>query len=121
MPKTILIVDDSESIRTILKLTLKFKGYNVLEAEDGEKGYEILKKSECDLLISDVAMPKMTGTELLNKVRRELKNETLPIIICTAEKSANEEDFIARGANKLLKKPVSPNDLMKIVQNLVSP
>ena len=121
MPKTILIVDDSESIRTILKITLQFKGYNVLEAEDGEKGYEILKQTECDLVISDVAMPRMTGTELLAKVRKELKNETLPIIICTAEKSASEEEFLARGANKLLRKPVSPAELMKIVQNLVSP
>lgn len=119
MPKTILVVDDSESIRTILKLTLQFKGYKVIEAEDGVEAYEILKEKPLDLLITDISMPKMSGLELLNKVRQELNNTTLPIIICTAEKEANEEQILSKGANKILIKPVSPNDLLVHVQSLI--
>jgi len=119
MPKTILIVDDSESIRTILKLTLEFKGYSVIEAEDGKKAFEILKQTDCDLVIADIVMPHMSGVELLNKVRHELKKEDLPVIICTAEENVNEEEFIRKGASKLLTKPFSPRSLLEIVDSLI--
>jgi len=119
MPKTILIVDDSESIRTILKLTLEFKGYTVIEAEDGKKAFEILKQTHCDLVIADIVMPHMSGVELLNKVRHELKKEDLPVIICTAEENVNEEEFIRKGASKLLIKPFSPRSLLEIVDSLI--
>ena len=119
MPKTILVVDDSESIRTILKLTLQFKGYTVIEAEDGMQAYEILKVQLVDLLITDISMPKMTGLELLNKVRQEMNNTTLPIIICTAEKNVSEEKFLSEGANKILMKPVPPHEILNEVQNLI--
>jgi len=119
MPKTILIVDDSESIRTIVKYTLQYQGYNVIEAEDGKQAYEILKQTDCDLIIADIAMPHMSGWELLNKVRHELKKENLPVIICTAEKNANEEEFIRKGANKLLVKPFSPRTLLEIIDSLL--
>ncbi len=119
MPKTILIVDDSESIRTILKLTLEFKGYTVIEAEDGKKAFEILKQTDCDLVIADIVMPHMSGVELLNKVRHALKKEDLPVIICTAEENVNEEEFIRKGASKLLTKPFSPRSLLEIVDSLI--
>ena len=119
MPKTILIVDDSESIRTILKLTLEFKGYTVIEAEDGKKAFEILKQTDCDLVIADIVMPHMSGVELLNKVRHTLKKEDLPVIICTAEENVNEEEFIRKGASKLLIKPFSPRSLLEIVDSLI--
>jgi len=119
MSNTILIVDDSESIRSILKLTLKFKGYNVIEAENGLEAFEILKKTQCDLVITDIAMPTMTGIELLNKIRNELKNDKIPIIICTAEKIGDEEELLRKGANKLLVKPFPPTELLEVVQNLL--
>jgi two-component system chemotaxis response regulator CheY len=120
MSKTVLIADDSASIRNILKLTLEFKGYTVLEAEDGKAAYETLKSTACDLLISDIAMPSMSGLELLSKVRQTLQNKTLPVIICTAEKDIKEEEIIRRGANKVLIKPVSPRELLAIVEGLIS-
>lgn len=119
MSKTILIVDDSEGIRTILKMTLEFKGYNILEAEDGQRAYETLKETTCDLVITDLAMPRMTGLELLVKIRKELQNTDMPVIICTAEKGANEEEFLQKGANKIMTKPVAPFDLLGVVEALI--
>jgi DNA-binding response OmpR family regulator len=121
MAKTILIVDDSESIRTILKLTLEFKGYAVIEAGDGLEAYRILRQTPCDLVIADIVMPHMSGVELLSKIRHELRKEDLPVIICTAEKNVNEEEFIRKGASKVLVKPFSPQALLEIVESLIQP
>jgi two-component system chemotaxis response regulator CheY len=120
MTKTILIVDDSESIRTILRLTLQFSGYQILEAEDGKQACEILERNLCDLVITDLAMPVMTGVDLLRKIREELKNTALPIIICTAEKASQQEDLLKKGATMLMEKPVSPRELLEIVKNILS-
>jgi two-component system chemotaxis response regulator CheY len=117
--KTILIVDDSESIRTILKLTLQFRGYTILEAEDGEEAYKVLRESPCDLLVTDLAMPHMSGLDLLSRVRGELKMETLPVIVCTAEETPDPGVYIKKGANHVMIKPVSPLDFLKIVEKLL--
>jgi len=120
MEKTVLIVDDSESIRNILKLTLSFKGYHILEAEDGQKALDTLREKECDLVITDIAMPNMTGLELLDKIRNELENKTLPVIVCTAEKVEQREDILKRGADSILAKPVSPFGLLETVEKLLT-
>jgi len=120
MNKTILLAEDSESVRGILKMTLQFKGYNILQAEDGQQAYEILQKAGCDLLIADIQMPNMTGLELLQKVRNEMKNEKLPVIICTAESLPAPAEIISMGANKVVTKPFSPIDMLSIVEELIS-
>ena len=119
MPGRVLIVDDSESIRSIFKMTLKYKGYEVTEACDGQEAYDLLKTNSYDLVISDIAMPIMTGIELLKKIRTELHLETLPVVICTAEKDAPEEEFIKRGANRVIQKPISPLEILQLVENLI--
>lgn len=119
MPKKILVVDDSESIRNILRLTLKFKGYEIEEAQNGQQAYELIQKNSYDLLISDIDMPILTGIDLLFKIRGELKNEKLPIIICTAEKLSNPDELIMKGANKWIAKPFTPTELLDAVSSLI--
>ena len=119
MAKTILIADDNPDVRGILKMTLKFKGYNIIEAEDGKEAFEILQKTPCDLLVSDIDMPNMQGPELLVKVRQELKNTTMPVIICTGEKDPREAELLKNGANRVMKKPFSPIELMQVVEKLI--
>ncbi len=120
MAKNILIADDSDSIRSILKLTLNLKGYNVEETDNGKAAYELLSKNQYDLLISDIDMPHLTGIELLVKIRSELNNKTIPIIICTAEKLSNESDILSKGASKIIAKPFAPNDLLRVVGELIN-
>jgi two-component system chemotaxis response regulator CheY len=120
MPKTILIADDNESVRTILKLTLQFKGYALIEVEDGQQAYDILTGTGgVDLLISDIEMPNMNGLELLAKLRNDARFATMPIIVCSAEQHASEEKLIAQGANAFLPKPASPMVLIAKVQELI--
>jgi len=120
MTKTILLAEDSESVRSILKMTLQFKGYHILQAEDGQQAYEILQNTGCDLLIADIQMPNMTGLELLRKVRHEMKNEKLPVIICTAESTPTQAEILSMGANKVIIKPFSPIDILSIVEGFIS-
>jgi len=119
MPKTVLIADDNENVRVILKLTLQFKGYNLIEVEDGAEAIEALKANAVDLLISDISMPNMTGLELLSKLRADPQFAKLPVIICSAEKGVTTDDLIARGANAFLLKPCSPKELLETVKNLI--
>ncbi|MCX7717518.1 MAG: response regulator [Candidatus Sumerlaeaceae bacterium] len=121
MGKTVLIADDNESVRTILKLTLQFKGYTIIEVDDGAKALDLLLAGQTpvDLLISDIAMPNMSGLELLARLRGEERFATLPILICSAEEDATEADMLKRGASAFLVKPCPPSKLLDTVRALV--
>ncbi len=119
MAKKLLIVDDNESIRDVCKLTLEFKGYEVIAAADGQEGLELLRAGSFDLVITDVAMPRMTGLELLDKIRGELAIRDMPVIVFTAEEFINAEEVLARGASQCFRKPFSPIDLMAAVEGLL--
>jgi two-component system, chemotaxis family, chemotaxis protein CheY len=120
MPKTILIADDNESVRTILKLSLQFKGYNLIEVDDGAKALDHLKtKGGVDLLITDIAMPNMNGLELLAALRADPQFAQFPIIVCSAEEDATDEGIKARGANAFLPKPCPPMQLIAAVGSLI--
>lgn len=120
MPKTVLIVEDNEDVRNLIKLSLKFKGYNLIEAGNGALGYETLQKNpDVNLMISDIDMPVMNGLELLAKVRADERFKQVPFIICSAEKDVTEDDLFHRGASAYLTKPVRPMDLIATVQKLL--
>ncbi len=121
MAHTILIVDDSESVRNIFSMSLQITGNTIREAADGEEAYKIIRETDVDLVITDIAMPKMSGTELLKKIRTELRNPTLPVIICTAERKADAKQLLQSGANDVLEKPIIPSKLLKKVKALLDP
>ena len=85
--KKVLIIDDSESIRSQLKESLLQNGsFNIVEAEDGEQGYEIAKENQdCNLIIVDLNMPKMGGIELLEALEKNDICLDIPKVIFTTE------------------------------------
>ncbi|MGI8907585.1 MAG: response regulator [Candidatus Sumerlaeaceae bacterium] len=120
MPKTILIAEDNDDVRNLIKLSLQFKGYNMIEAADGAAAFQTLEdNSDIDLMISDIEMPIMNGLELLAKVRADERFKGLPIVICSAEKNVTEDDLLHRGASAYLLKPMRPIDLLSTVQKLL--
>jgi len=119
MPKRILVVDDSEAIRDIIKLTLQFKGYEVTDANDGREAYDILSHSSYDLVITDLEMPRMSGYELIDRIRNDLRDAKLPIIVCSAELNVGKQQLLDKGANAFLRKPISPFELLDIVALLL--
>lgn len=120
MSKKILIADDSDDIRSLIKMTLKFKGYAVDECDDGQKALDALNaNSAYDLLITDIAMPRMTGLQLVEKLRADDRFAKLPIVVCSAENKAIQEDILTKGASTILVKPFSPKDLLDLVGRIL--
>ena len=109
---TILIVDDEQRMRKLIKDFLTTKGYNILEAEDGEKALEIFEKqkSKINLIILDVMMPKLDGWSVLRQIRQ---NSKVPIIMLTARGEEQDELFgFELGVDEYISKPFSPKILV---------
>ena len=117
MAKCILIVDDSETVRQVLKLALGNAGYQVVEAEDGFDALAKLSGAQIDMLITDLNMPNMDGLELIKKVRDEGKHRFTPIVMLTTE-SSEEKKKAGReaGASGWIVKPFKPEQLLKVVK-----
>ncbi len=118
---TILVVDDSRTIRDILAYILKLNNYEVDTANDGLSALEKIYSSNYDLVITDINMPKMDGYRLIKSIRKEKAYQYLPIIILTTE--ANEEDQrkgIRLGADLYLVKPPNPDSLLAYIEMLIS-
>ncbi len=92
MEKTVLIVDDFRSVRSIVRKALEKKGLKVLEAEDGQDALKYFDGSHIDLLISDYDMPKLDGAQLIGKVRVMEGYRRLPIIMLTTNKQERKEE-----------------------------
>jgi len=108
---TILTIEDDPAIRQGIVDSLDFHGYNVLESGDGESGLELATSREYDLLLLDLALPKVTGLEILQKLR-ELR-PTQPVIVLTAK--GDEDDRVAglkMGADDYVVKPFSVKELL---------
>lgn len=103
----ILIVDDFATMRRILKNILKQLGFkNLVEADDGTTAWEVLESQEIDLIISDWNMPKMTGLELLKKVRASDQYKKSPFLMVTAEaQKQNVIEAVQAGVSNYVVKP----------------
>jgi len=113
---TILIVDDEEDLRETVAFDFQRKGFTVLTAESAEKGFEIVKKTKVDLVISDMKMPGGNGVSLLEKIR--IQNAAVPIVIfMTGFSDVSEEECIKKGATQVVTKPFERSVLMKAVMN----
>lgn len=112
---SILIADDNASEREALSKILIQSGYRTFEAEDGEKGFEILRREAVDLLLADLKMPKWGGEELL-KAAKNLRPD-LEVIIITGQGTIEEAvEAIKRGAYDFIEKPIKRLLLLKIVE-----
>ncbi len=115
----ILIVEDNIELNNYLKDTLS-EFYNVEVAFDGESAYEKASKGDFDLILSDVMMPKMDGNQLTNKIKTDVLTSHILVILLSAkiEPDAKTEGF-KNGADAYLPKPFNPDDLLKMISNLL--
>ncbi len=122
MAKTILIVDDSSSVRIVLATTLKSAGYNVIDAVDGEDGLSKLTGEKIHLIISDVNMPKMDGITMVKKIKTMPKYKFTPICMLTTESEESKmKAGKMAGAKAWIVKPFQPAVLLSAVEKLVLP
>ncbi|MCB9061910.1 MAG: response regulator [Halobacteriovoraceae bacterium] len=116
----ILVVDDSESIRTQLKSLLTEKGHSVVEAADGEDGLSTLNgNKDVNLIICDVNMPKMDGITMCTKVSEDASVNSIPIFMLTTESNADlKEKGKKAGVRAWITKPYSDDKLLSAIQKV---
>ncbi|TLS19515.1 MAG: response regulator [Betaproteobacteria bacterium] len=120
MPKTILAVDDSASIRQMVSFTLKSAGYDVVEAVDGMDGLEKAKARAINLVLTDQNMPRMDGLTLIRTLRGLPQYKATPILMLTTESSeAMKTQGRAAGATGWLVKPFDPQKLVEVVKKVI--
>ena len=119
MGKKILIVDDSSSMRQMVKFTLTEEGYDVEEAVDGKDGVDKVSDVNPELIITDINMPNMNGIELIEAVRKTDAYKFTPIIVLTTESEQSKQDAGKKaGASAWLIKPFTPEQLIETVKKV---
>ena len=119
--KIVLVVDDSETIRQQVAGALERAGFSVIEAADGVDGLERANQNELCMVILDVNMPRLSGLEMLERLRENPKHKTLPVLMLTTEV---QQSMIERakkaGARGWMIKPVKMDQLVSAVTKLAS-
>jgi CheY-like chemotaxis protein len=119
--KVIVLADDSISVRKFVGRMLEKAGYRVKLASDGLEALEIVRRSTCNLLITDLEMPRTNGFELLGLLQEEPQTSHIPVIVVTARAGAKyREHALGQGAAAFLIKPVQEEQLVSLVRELTS-
>jgi len=116
LAKKILVVDDSDVLRRIMRFNLEKAGFTVLEAVNGEEGLEMIVNEKPDLVFLDIMMPKMDGFFVLKRLQ-EVGLTDIPIIVVTA-KGGEDDALNARklGARLVITKPFSPKEIVGLAK-----
>jgi two-component system chemotaxis response regulator CheY len=120
MKKTVLVVDDSESIREVVKLTLEDEGFNVITGNDGVHALNVIEGKSVDLIITDLHMPNLDGIGFIRRIREQKSFLGIPILFLTTE-SQLEKKMEAKdaGATGCFCKPFMPKKLLNAVNRVV--
>ena len=119
MPKKILTIDDSKTIRDMLMLTLSDAGFDVLQAVDGQDGLDVLGDDRVDVIITDINMPRMDGYEVIRQLRKNAVHKTTPILVLTTESDAEKRNLARQaGATGWMVKPFDPDSLIATVRKV---
>lgn len=119
MAKTIMVVDDSISIRQIVGIALKQAGYDVIEGCDGKDALAKLTGQKVNLIISDVNMPNMDGISFVRELKTRPAYKFTPVLMLTTEsQEEKKEQGKAAGARAWMVKPFKPEALLAAVQKL---
>jgi two-component system chemotaxis response regulator CheY len=122
MAKTILVVDDSASLRQVVGIALKGAGYDVIEACDGKDALTKLNGQKIHLIISDVNMPNMDGITFVTEAKKLPDYKFTPIIMLTTESAENKKSAgQAAGAKAWVVKPFQPAQMLAAVSKLIMP
>ncbi|WNG54129.1 response regulator [Archangium gephyra] len=123
MKRTVLIVDDSDTIRHILKVYLMKLKLDFLDADRADRGLWLLGANPVDLVIADFNMPGMSGLDFVRHVRADTRHEVsrVPLLLLTGGKAPDlEQRALQAGASEFVRKPVSSSALSAVVRRLLS-
>jgi CheY-like chemotaxis protein len=117
---TILVIDDDDRVRTLLKDILVYGGHHVIEAADGILGMKCLEEGKFDMVLTDLGMPAMNGWEVAKWVKRKVPR--IPVGLITGwETQLDEEKIKESGVDLVIGKPFQVGDILEAVNHYVSP
>lgn len=120
MSKTIMAVDDSASVRQMVRFTLQSAGYEVVEATDGHDALSKLTNGGVQMILTDLNMPKLDGIGLIRQVRTLPACKFLPIVMLTTEsQQEKKQEGRAAGATGWIVKPFNPEQLVAVVKKVL--
>jgi two-component system chemotaxis response regulator CheY len=116
MAKTIMVVDDSSSLRQVVRMSLEGAGYQVLEAGDGQAALALLDGRQINMVVCDVNMPKLDGISFVKQAKQLPAYRFLPVLMLTTESSEEKKQAgKAAGAKAWMLKPFSPSSMLAAV------
>jgi CheY-like chemotaxis protein len=118
----ILIVEDVPNVLELLEVTLRFKGYSVATARNGEEALEVIEKNRPVLIITDILMPKMDGYAFVQKLRINPDTRGIPVVFLSATYVTTEDkDFaLSLGAARFMEKPIDTEDFLLTIAEIVT-
>jgi two-component system, chemotaxis family, chemotaxis protein CheY len=117
--RTILTIDDSRTMRDMLRLALGGAGFTVVQAVDGQDGLKVLPQQPVDVIITDINMPKLDGYGVIRAVRADRAYDDTPILVLSTEAEQGSKDIANEaGANGWIVKPFDPEGLVKLINTV---
>ena len=117
--KTILVIEDDDVARELMRMALERRGYKVVVAEDGIAGYQSALETNPDLIVTDIKMPAADGVHLVRRVRDAPELANTPILVTTGFGSGSATFALAQGATAYEPKPINPESFMATVKRLI--
>lgn len=121
MPGKILVIEDNERNRKLLKLLLQSKGYEVVETASGEEALRYLEGSKPDIILLDIQLPNMDGLTLAKNIKSQPDKKDIPIVAVTAyAMKGDREKMLSSGCDAYVSKPIDTRSLPILIENLIS-
>lgn len=118
--RTILVVDDFDDTRLMMRLWLEKRGYRVVEAADGVKALEVARRESPDLVIMDIEMPEMDGLTATRRIREEAHLRDVPIVAVSAYGAEHWRDrALEAGCDAYVSTPFEPKELSRLIESLL--
>ena len=123
MAFNVLIVDDSSSMRAIIKKIIKVSGFDVgefLDASDGKEALKVLTNEWVDIVLTDINMPNMNGIELMAEMKKDELLRSIPVVMITTQGSEKKmQEAVDLGASGYVKKPFLPEDIKRTLSSIM--
>jgi len=118
--KNVMVVEDNEKNRKLMRVVLKAKGYNIIEAATGEEALNLLKNQKPDIILMDIQLPGIDGLTLIKQIKASVITKDIPIIAVTAyAMKGDEQKILDTGCNAYVSKPINTQELPLIVEKYI--
>ncbi len=118
--KNVMVVEDNEKNRKLVRVVLKAKGYNIIEAATGEEALNLLKNQKPDIILMDIQLPGIDGLTLIKQIKASVITKDIPIIAVTAyAMKGDEQKILDTGCDAYVSKPINTQELPLIVEKYI--